>query len=456
MTTFTRALSKIGKKRIMVIGDFMLDAYTMGKVQRISPEAPVAVVHVQREEDRPGGAGNVALNLISLGAEVITVGRIGEDSHGAILRKALAAEGIHTEGLMVQKEYMTPVKKRILADHQQIVRIDYETITPIPELLEQKVLEAFPGWLEGIDLIAISDYGKGFLSSTLLNSVIEMARKKAIPVITDPKGFDFSKYRGTTVIKPNLKEAYQATNLSFDIPLEQVAQRLLESVDAEMAMITRSESGISLFFRDGSHQHFPAKVREIKDVTGAGDTVLAMLACAMANRIEMPAAAQLCNLAAGIAVEHFGCARVTLAQLIRKSLRENVSTKVFDEDHLFALEKALHGQLFTLLSVNSKEGLNSAIFQGIRQAAANSNHDLMVYVRDADPDLEFVNILASLNEVDFITLDENGLRTLCQVHSPAQILAVDKGVCCPVDTFKDLFSIGLDLGKKEILCHNIL
>lgn len=439
----------------------MLDAYTIGKVQRISPEAPVAVVHVQKEEDRPGGAGNVALNLISLGAEVVTVGRIGDDLQGSMLCKALAGEGVNVNGMFVQKDYMTPVKKRILADNQQIVRIDYETITPIPELLEQQVIDVLPDLLVGVKVIAISDYGKGFLSHTLLNSVIEMARQRGIPVITDPKGFDFTKYCGTTVIKPNLKEAYQAANLPSDAPLEQAAQRILEISDAEVAMITRSESGISLFFREGSHQHFPARVREIKDVTGAGDTVLAMLACAVANQIAMPATAQLCNIAAGIAVEHFGCARVTLSQLIRTSLREDVRSKVFDEDHLFALEKALHGQLFTLLSVSSREGLSSAIFQAIRQASEAKNHDLMVFVRDLDPNPEFVSILASLSEVDFITLHDDGLRALCKVHSPAQMLFVDQGVCRSVGSFQELLLTKealmqkANLGKNEILCQNV-
>lgn len=439
MVRLTGVFSQIAPRKVMVIGDFLLDTYTIGKARRISPEAPVAVVHVQREERRPGGAGNVALNLVSLGAQVVAVGRMGADYAGDMLRQTLLAEGIGTDGIYVQAEYPTPVKNRILAENQQIVRVDYESVTPISTELEQSVLDALPLLLEGVEVVAISDYGKGFLSRKVLSDVISLARQRGIPVIADPKGIDFGKYSGSTVIKPNLGEAYAAANLLPDAPLEHVAERVLQLSQADSLMVTRSEAGISIFHQDGSRHDFPVRVREVKDVTGAGDTVLAMLTCAMANGLPITTASQLANVAAGIAIERFGCARVSLSDLARRLLEEDVANKIFDDEHLFALQEVLRDREFVLLSINSLTGLTPAVFKAIHQLAQQKDRDLVLYICDPDPDPECVTLLASLREVDFILLKGENVRKLCHKMAPRGVYSFVGGACQALQSVDSIF-----------------
>lgn len=431
----TGVLSQISRRKVLVAGDFMLDTYTIGKARRISPEAPVAVVNVQREEHRAGGSGNVVLNLVSLGAEVVAVGRIGHDAPGVLLKKMLKEEGVDVRGLITQEGYPTPLKNRILAENQQIVRVDHECVTEIPEELEKAILDKLPSLLEGVCVVAISDYGKGFLSRNLLTVLIQLAKEKGISVIADPKGVDFSKYNGATVIKPNLGEAYAAANLTPDSPLELASKRLLQITGAEILMVTRSEAGISVFHRDGERQDFPVRVREVKDVTGAGDTVLATLTCAVANELPFPTAVQLSNVTAGMAIERFGCARITLSELARRLLEEDTGNKVFDEDHLYALKEALKGQKYALLSVSSRDGMNSAMFSAIRQVA-KSGRDLLLFVRDAHPDEDFVSLLASLHEVNFILLKSENVKMLCDAIHPEEMYSLDDGKLHAISTIK--------------------
>lgn len=423
MVRLTGTFSRINPCKVMVVGDLILDTYTIGKARRISPEAPVAVVHVQNEESRPGGSGNVILNLVSLGAEVVAVGRVGNDPAGKLLINALEEEGVNSVGIVAQPQYPTPIKNRIIADNQQIVRVDHELLMPVTEKMTQDIIDRLPSLLEGIQVIAISDYGKGFLSKALLEAILKKANALNIPVITDPKGIDFSKYVGTTIIKPNLSEAYAAANLLPDAPLEEAAKRILQLTGANTVMITRSEAGIALFHKDGTRNDFPVRVREIKDVTGAGDTVLATLTCAIANHLSLAESAQLCNVAAGIAIEHFGCARVTLPELARRLLEFDVVNKVFDEEHVFALQQALKNQKCIVLGITGSQGLTSAIFNSIRKLAKKDH--LLVYIRDGQPSEEFVNILASFHDVDFIILKTDSLRHLCTLIEPAEIYSLD-------------------------------
>ena len=439
-TRLTGTFNRLGRAKVLVAGDLMLDTYTIGKARRISPEAPVAVVQVLQEDHRPGGAGNVILNLISMGSEVVAVGRIGKDAPGETLLKALIDEGVDTKGIVTQPGFQTPVKNRIIAENQQIVRVDHEKVLTIPEMLEQQVIEALPALLKGIQVVALSDYGKGFLSRTLLAAIIEQSRLMGIPVIADPKGTDFTKYSCATVIKPNLGEAYAAANLTPEASLDQVAERVLHISQAEILMLTRSEAGISLFYKDGSRQDFPVRVREVKDVTGAGDTVLAMLTCAMANGLTISDAAQLSNIAAGIAIERLGCARVSLSELARRLLSMDAANKIFDEEHLFALQQALKGRPFVLLGLNGEKGLTSKIFSSIRQLANCQEWDLLVYVRDNQPSEEFLNILASLNDVDFIILKTESLKNLCLTIHPQEVYVIENDTLEKLNSFSPLIA----------------
>lgn len=438
MVRLTGVFSQIASKKILVIGDLLLDTYTIGKTRRISPEAPVAVVNVVREEHRPGGSGNVILNLISLGSQVVALGRVGNDEAGRNLYNALKNEQVDVKGIFTEDSFPTPVKNRVLAENQQIVRVDYETIVAVTKEVEDKIIQALPSLLDGVSIVAISDYGKGFLSKRILEALISLSQQKNIPVIADPKGVDFTKYNGATVIKPNLGEAYAAANLPLDTPIEQVAERILKNINAKTLMITRGDAGISLFHREGTHETFEVKVREVKDVTGAGDTVLAMLACALANQLPLATAVQLSNVAAGIAIEHFGCARITLSHLARRLLEEDLANKVFDQEHLFALREALRDRNFTLLSMHESEGLSFPLFQALKKLKTK-DQELLLHIRGENPNPELISLFSSLHNVDFIILSNDSLKSLCHEIAPSEIYTMQYGISTQVSSFQEIF-----------------
>lgn len=431
MVKLAQTLHQLNRAKILVIGDMMLDSYTIGKVRRVSPEAPVAVMHVQKEERRPGGSGNVVLNLISLGAEVFVVGRVGDDAGGSALVSALKAENVDTRMLVVQEDYMTPVKNRIIADNQQIVRVDHEHIIPLSASLERSIIDHLPHLLEGVAVVAISDYGKGFLTTALLQALIQASRDRSIPVITDPKGHDFKKYRGTTIIKPNLSEAYAAANLPTTASLDEVAPLVLSQCDAELLMVTRSSDGISLFHSTQERFDFPVRIKEVKDVTGAGDTVLAMLAYSIANQLSYEESAQLCNVAAGIAIEHVGCARVTLSDLAHRLFEMSMSNKVFDREHFFVLKELLKTTSFTLLDLSQAKQLTPQLFQEIKQIR-KEQETILVYIEEMMENEIFIEMLASLKEISFILLYKDNLQALCACTIPSQhyVFKSDQLVSC--------------------------
>ncbi len=427
-------LSRFQPVKVAVVGDFMLDTYTIGKVRRISPEAPVSVLHVEKEESRAGGAGNVVLNLISLGAEVIAIGRIGSDPAGSTLRQSLFENGCQVSGIATQENYNTPIKNRLIADAQQVLRVDFENASLIPPDLESQILAELPFHLAGVQIIAVSDYAKGFLSRGLLAGIIQVAKEKNIQVIIDPKGDDFSKYAGAHIIKPNLSEAYAAAKVSAETSLELVANKILESGEFAHLVVTRSEAGISLFSTDNERHHFPVRSREVKDVTGAGDTVLATLSAALANGLDLKSALQISNVAAGIAIERLGCVRVTLADLANRLLRADVENKVFDEEHLFALQQVLQGKRYCVLGMEKSCSLSSSLFRAIRSiTSVDPDRQLIVYLRDPAPNPEFITLLASLSEINFIVLQSESLRHLCDVISPHAVFVMQEDQLITLD-----------------------
>ncbi len=436
-------LSQLNPVRVLLIGDFMLDTYTKGKVKRISPEAPVSVLHVESEDSRPGGAGNVVLNLISLGAEVTAIGRVGNDSAGAELISSLENEGVDTRGILVQNGFQTPVKNRFIADSQQVLRVDFETPSIIPETFEQDVIKKTLSLLDSADIVAISDYGKGFLSRLLLRTVIKNAKKRKIPVIVDPKGIDFTKYRNATIVKPNLSEAYAAAKLTQDAPLGQVADVILQNVNIDMLLITRSEEGMTLFTKEGKRMDFPVRLKEVNDVTGAGDTVLAVISMALANGVDIKYGARLANIAASMAIERIGCARITLSELAVRLLEYDVENKIFDEEHLFALQHALNGNQYTVLGLDTQHGMTTTLFRSIRQLATRKKgKKIIVYLRDNTPDDEFVSLLSSLTEVDFIILKCENLKNLCEIICPQEIYVIEDDELIALEHSTELIEIG--------------
>lgn len=411
MVTLAYVFKSLLPKTILVAGDLILDRYTFGKARRISPEAPVPVVLVESEEERAGGAGNVMLNLISMGMRVISLGRVGDDATGKELTRLLEEEGINTSGLFIDRGFITPKKTRIIASSQQIVRIDHEPQKNIATETEEQVIQAIPGLVASSDLVAISDYAKGFLSQKILHTLISEAKKHNVPVLSDPKGNDFKRYEGSTVLKPNLSEAFAAAPASCKTLLE-AAQHIFNLVKVDTLMVTRSEHGISLFYPDGSQEDFPVLPREVKDVTGAGDTVLAMLACALANGLSLQEATQLGNISAQVAVEKVGCARVTLSEVARRMIEQHAQHKIFSEEHFAALSQALHGNKFFLFGLDASKQLDAQLLKTIRTAREGTKQEFVVAVMGPAPDEELVASLASLNCVDYLLLTHKDKATL--------------------------------------------
>ena len=406
--------------KILVIGDFMLDTYTLGKVSRISPEAPVPILHIQNQTHLPGGAGNVVLNLQALGAEVIPIGRIGDDDNGTQLAR------VFDKGFFVQKGYYTPGKNRLMSGGQQIMRVDHENNIPLSLAVEKKVLKFIQTHCLDVSAIAISDYKKGMLTESLLSFLIEFGMKNMIPVIVDPKGDDFTKYRGATLIKPNLSEAYLASKLPKEASLDEVGKHLLSQTKTPMLMITRSSEGISLFVPRKSRQDFPIKSKEVKDVTGAGDTVLATITFCLANDIEIDETVHLANIAAGVVIEKIGCSRITLAQIAERILERDHDSKIFDESHLFALTKVLENKKLTLVGLKSDSKLSSKLFSKLKKISSKKEGEcLMLMLIDDNPDEHYVSLLSSLQEVDYLLYKFQSFSKLCKKFNPEKIYLVE-------------------------------
>jgi D-beta-D-heptose 7-phosphate kinase/D-beta-D-heptose 1-phosphate adenosyltransferase len=303
-------------KKVIILGDLMLDEFVWGKVRRISPEAPVPVVEVIEETYRLGGAANVAANIQTLGATPILLGVVGDDRAAAHIRELTLAVGIDASRL-VQDNRPTTLKTRILAHNQQIARTDRESRSPLPPDVNRKVETAFLEALPDTHAVIVSDYDKGVVNRELLETILPKARAMQIPVFLDPKVHHADYYRPITTITPNQHEAelLSGTPIRTAQGLETAGTRLLERFGCEYVLITRGEEGMSLFDTQGSH-HLPTFAREVFDVTGAGDTVIAALSVAHAAGATMQEAAILANHAAGVVVGKIGTATVSRSELL--------------------------------------------------------------------------------------------------------------------------------------------
>ncbi len=301
--------------RILVIGDLMIDHYLWGGCERISPEAPVQVVDISRETTVLGGAGNVINNLVALGANVCVAGVIGNDESGEELREMLEKLGVSCEGLVVQNDRKTSKKSRIVASNQQILRYDRESKESISDDSTQAVVEYASRVMGECDVVILSDYGKGVITDALAQGIIQSARKLGKKVLVDPKGKDYTKYRGAYLLTPNKKEASEATGIAIndEASLRTALLRLKETCDLECSMITLSEDGIAI--DDGSMRRFPTVAREVFDVTGAGDTVIASLSFALSCGMSIDESAVFSNRAAAVVVGKIGSATVTLEEI---------------------------------------------------------------------------------------------------------------------------------------------
>ena len=304
--------------RCLVVGDLMLDEYLWGKAERISPEAPVQVVDIQREDLRLGGAGNVANNLKALGCRVTVASVIGDDQNGTALLQAFGAREISDSGVFREPGRRTGRKTRIMAANQQILRIDRESREQLSPATETELCHWLTKQLSHFDVVLVSDYLKGVLTPAVLSAITTTAQARRIPVLVDPKGSDYLKYRGATCLTPNRKEAETAAGIPIidEESLGKAADAIMARVGLDNLLITRSEAGMSLFCGNGQTVQISTAAREVFDVTGAGDTVLALLACGVAGGFSLEEAARLANTAAGIAVAKLGTSVVTPAEIV--------------------------------------------------------------------------------------------------------------------------------------------
>jgi D-beta-D-heptose 7-phosphate kinase/D-beta-D-heptose 1-phosphate adenosyltransferase len=309
-------MKKLYKKpNILVIGDLMIDHYLWGSCDKISPEAPVQIVDVKKESLVLGGAGNVINNLRAMNSNVDVISVIGKDDVANELKTLLNQIEVSSEMLIVENSRKTSKKSRLIASQQQVLRYDMESVEDISQNSEKEIIEKLSINIKKYDSIILSDYGKGVLTTNLTKTIIKIANENKIKVLVDPKGKDYSKYRGAYTLTPNKKEAIEATNIEIkdNSSLELAIKQIKQSCDLEVALITLGENGIALFDYDLKIQ--PTVAKEVYDVTGAGDTVIASIAFALANNLNIQEAVNFANLAAGVVVSKLGSATVTLDEI---------------------------------------------------------------------------------------------------------------------------------------------
>lgn len=323
MTT-SELLKSFSHKRVVVIGDLMLDHYVRGKIDRISPEAPVPVLEVQEEEYRLGGAANVAMNLHALGAEVFTLGICGDDAAGERLQQLMRQQGMDTWGLVVTRERRTTLKTRMSAVNQQMLRIDYEDSSDIDATTQTEILNRFKAIPGKCDAVIIEDYNKGLLTKELIRKIIAFCSANGIHVAVDPKHKNFFEYTGVSIFKPNFQELQKNLGIKFETEDEvlQEAALLRNRMNCTYLVLTRGAKGLYVFGGDEETLHIPTFARDVYDVSGAGDTVISVLSLAYASGADIRTAATIANHAAGVVCGKLGTATASVEEILA-SYEEN-------------------------------------------------------------------------------------------------------------------------------------
>jgi D-beta-D-heptose 7-phosphate kinase/D-beta-D-heptose 1-phosphate adenosyltransferase len=414
--------------RILVIGDVMLDRYWHGQTSRISPEAPVPVVHVREAEDRPGGAANVAANIAALGAAAQLLGLTGDDDAARELAELLAQAGVIPQ-LMRLPGAHTVTKLRVLSRHQQLIRLDFEDgfTSMEPAAIGARAAEL----MSDVDAVVLSDYGKGTLRD--VQGLIAQAVAAGKPVVVDPKGTDFSRYRGATVVTPNQAELEAVVGpCQDDVELVTKGEALRSELELESLLVTRSERGMSLFQRGRSVEHLPTRAQEVYDVTGAGDTVVAVLAAALAAGQSLLEATALSNVAAGVVVGKLGAAGVSVSELYRALHRPHLSAgKLVDEDTLATLVQEARAAGETVVMTNGCFDILHAGHVTYLEQARRLGDRLVVAVNDdasvarlkgngrpVNPLAQRMRVLAGLESVDWVTAfaEDTPERLICRLQ----------------------------------------
>lgn len=422
-----KELPDYSRSRVLILGDVMLDRYWHGATSRISPEAPVPVVRVDEDEGRPGGAGNVALNIAALGGQSVLVGLTGDDERADSLQTQLTQSGVDCR-FVREKAFPTITKLRIISRHQQLIRLDFED--GFPGFDSGALMQSFQTALGGHDVVVLSDYGKGTLRDT--QAFIQTARAAGKPVLVDPKGSDFERYRGATLITPNLSEFESVVGACVDEDeMVRKGQQLLQDCELSALLITRSEHGMTLLMEGGEVHHLPAQAREVFDVTGAGDTVIATLAASLGAGVPLDSATQLANLAAGIVVGKLGTATTTVQQMQRALAAQQVSDHgIVEEGQLQRSLAAARARGETIVMTNGCFDILHAGHVTYLEEAARLGDRLVVAVnidqtvralkgedRPVNPVANRMRVLAALGCVDWVVpfTEETPERLICAV-----------------------------------------
>lgn len=405
---------------ILVIGDLMIDHYLWGGCERISPEAPVQVVDIARETTVLGGAGNVINNLVTLGARVSVAGVIGDDENGVELKNMLSSLGASCEGLIVQTGRKTSKKSRIIASNQQILRYDKESKDSIDSDSAHKVIDYVKSVVDRCDMVILSDYGKGVITDTVAQGIIASAKAKGKKVLVDPKGKDYRKYSGAYLLTPNKKEASEATGITIkdDSSLREALLSLKATCDLQCSMITLSEDGIAIY--DETMRRYPTVAKEVFDVTGAGDTVIASLSFALSCGLSIDEAAPFANHAAAVVVGKIGSATVTLDEIetYESSLHQSSSdAHIKSQSEIVAITQRLKHEgkrvvftngCFDILHVGHVKYLQEAKSYGdvliVGLNSDSSVRELKGPTRPVNPQEDRAYILAALESVDYVVM----------------------------------------------------
>ncbi len=421
--------------RLLVIGDLMIDHYLWGFCDRISPEAPVQVVNVKSESSVLGGAGNVINNLNALGAQVDVISVIGDCEISDELKVLLTDIRVDTQYLITQKDRITSKKSRIIASQQQVVRYDRESTDEISNESQKSILASFRSIINNYDGVLLSDYGKGVLTKELTNSLINIANENNKKVLVDPKGLDYSKYKGAYLLTPNKKEASEATKVDINdnASLSQAITQLKTQCDLDVSLITLSEQGVAIY--DDKLRTHPTVAREVFDVTGAGDTVLASLGFALACGYEIDDAVEFANLAAGVVVGKIGSATATLNEIIEYESSLNKSSsdehiKTLNEITALSVELKIRGKriiftngCFDILHAGHVRYLETAKSYGdILILGLNSDRSVTALKGEGRPintQMDRAYILAALEAVDYVVVfDEDTPYDLIKAVKP--------------------------------------
>ena len=408
--------------KILVIGDLMIDHYLWGKCERISPEAPVQIVNIDKESSVLGGAGNVINNLRALGSRVDVLSVVGDDYVANELKALLENIKVQSNMLIIEQNRKTSKKSRLIASQQQVLRYDNESIEDISSASEKEIINKLSANISNYDVVILSDYGKGVLTTKLTQEIISISNKNKVKVFVDPKGKDYSKYKGAYTLTPNKKEAIEATNILINDneSLEKAIKKLKEECELEVSLITLSESGIAIF--DDNLRIKPTVAREVYDVTGAGDTVIASIAFAIANHMKIDDAIQFANLAAGVVVGKIGSATASLDEIYEyeSSLnKSNSSSHIKSFEEIEILAKKLHDKGKKIIFTNGCfDILHAGHVKYLEEA--KSYGDVLILGLNADSSVRKLKgptrpinnqddrayILASLESVDYVVIFE--------------------------------------------------